>query len=202
MGLCGSFSITARSGHLNNIISDTDVDHLNTPTISNKFNRQKLVMLGDLSTIEIEDLLHTQCIGRIGCHDQESVYVVPISYAYENNSIYCHAYEGKKIDIMRKNPGVCFQVDEMKDMANWKSVIAWGEFEELNGDKEKIQALLLLLHRQLPMPSSITTHLGKSWPFTPPNTQELVKIPGITFRISLRKKTGRFESTSESPMLA
>ena len=186
--------------NITNIIPDTDVGHLNEVTISNKFNLQKLTMLGDLSESEIENLLHKQIIGRIGAYDQESVYVVPISYAYENNSIYCHAYEGKKIDIMRKNPNVCFQVDDMKDMANWKSVIAWGKFKELDDDQEKIHALLILLHRQLPTPSSITTHLGKSWPFSP-NTAELAKIPGITFRISLEKKTGRFESTSESPMI-
>lgn len=159
-------------------------------------------MLGELSAIEIEQLLHKQTVGRIGCHEKDLVYVVPISYAYEDNRIYCHTYEGKKIDIMRKNPNVCFQVDEMNDMANWKSVIAWGEFEELNNEEERIEALSALLHRQLPTPSSITTHLGKSWPFSSPDPQDLLKIPGITFRISLMEKTGRFESTSSSPSLA
>ena len=159
-------------------------------------------MLGELSAIEIEDLLHTQVVGRIGCRDEDLVYVVPISYAYEDNRVYCHTFEGKKIEMMRKNPKVCFQVDEMKDMANWKSVIAWGEFEELNNEDEKIEALSALLHRQLPTLSSVTTHLGKSWPFSSPDPQELMGIPGITFRISLTKKTGRFESTSSSHSLA
>jgi nitroimidazol reductase NimA-like FMN-containing flavoprotein (pyridoxamine 5'-phosphate oxidase superfamily) len=159
-------------------------------------------MLGELSSIEIEDLLHKQIVGRIGCHEKDLVYVIPISYAYNENCVYCHAYEGKKIDIMRVNSKVCFQVDEMRDMANWRSVIAWGTFQELTSDEEKVRALLILLHRQLPSPSSITTHLGKSWPFTPPNKQELIKIPGVTFKISLAEKTGRFESASESPMLA
>jgi nitroimidazol reductase NimA-like FMN-containing flavoprotein (pyridoxamine 5'-phosphate oxidase superfamily) len=159
-------------------------------------------MLGELSATEIEDLLRKQFVGRIGCHDKDLVYVVPISYAYDKDCVYCHAYEGKKIDIMRKNPKVCFQVDEMRDMANWRSVMAWGEFHELSNEDEKAHALLVLLHRQLPSPSSITTHLGKFWPFAAPNTAELVKIPGITFLISLTEKTGRFESTTESHMLA
>jgi len=159
-------------------------------------------MLGELSVIEIEELLHKQIVGRIGCHDKDLVYVVPISYAYDDNCIYCHTYEGKKIDIMRNNPKVCFQVDEMKDMANWRSVMAWGEFQELSNQDERTQALSILLHRQLPARSSITTHLGKSWPFTPANKEDLNTIPGITFRISLTEKTGRFESTSESHMLA
>ena len=185
-----------------NIISDPDVGHPFRQVYSDKFNDETSDMLGDLSANEIEDLLHKQSVGRIGCHDEDLVYVVPISYAYDDNCVYCHTYEGKKIDIMRMNPKVCFQVDEMRDMANWRSVIAWGQFEELSSQEEKAEALLILLHRQLPSPSSITTHLGKSWPFTPPNKEDLVNIPGITFRISLTEKTGRFESTSESPMLA
>src|SRR5215470_5015258 len=99
-------------------------------------------MQGELSAREIEDLLHKQFVGRIGCHDKDSVYVVPISFAYEDNCVYCHAYEGKKIDIMRMNPKVCFQVDEMGDMANWQSVIAWGKFEEISSEEEKVKALL------------------------------------------------------------
>lgn len=35
---------------------------------------------------------------------------------------------------MRANPEVCSQVDEIDDMANWRSVIAWGRYEELKGE--------------------------------------------------------------------
>jgi nitroimidazol reductase NimA-like FMN-containing flavoprotein (pyridoxamine 5'-phosphate oxidase superfamily) len=162
---------------------------------------EKVCMLAELSIQEIEDLLHDQIVGRIGCHDGDVVYVVPISYAYQENVIYCHSYEGKKMELMRKSPKVCFQVDEMKDMANWKSVIAWGDFEELQKEKEKVNALIILLNRKLPIPSSITTHLGEHWPFTSITPVELNKIPGTVFKITLVKKTGRIESTSESPSI-
>ena len=39
--------------------------------------------------------------------------------------------EGKKIEMMRKNPEVCFQVDAIADLLNWESVICWGKFEEI-----------------------------------------------------------------------
>jgi nitroimidazol reductase NimA-like FMN-containing flavoprotein (pyridoxamine 5'-phosphate oxidase superfamily) len=158
-------------------------------------------MIGNLSTDQIERLLHQQVVGRLACHYHDDVYIVPVSYAYDNNCIYCHAFEGKKMKMMRKNPRVCFQVDEMKDMSNWKSVIAWGKFEELNERDEKNKALSLLLERQLPMVSSTTTHLGESWPFSGSDIHELNIIPGIVFRISLTEKTGRFEQTSDSPSL-
>src|SRR5436190_2876514 len=116
-------------------------------------------MIDKLSLSEIEALLYKQCVGRIGCYD-DRVYVVPTSYAYDGKYIYCHTYEGKKMEIMRRNPDVCFQVDEMKDMANWNSVIAWGKFEEVKDQVQRSEALNILLKRELPITSSITTHLG------------------------------------------
>jgi nitroimidazol reductase NimA-like FMN-containing flavoprotein (pyridoxamine 5'-phosphate oxidase superfamily) len=149
-------------------------------------------MLGKLSMSEIEELLHHQLIGRIGCHFEDTMYVVPISYAYDGHYIYCHTHEGMKIDLMRKNPRVCFEVDHMQNMANWQSVISWGEFEELNDEEERSNALHKLHERILPMIASETTHLSVDWPFTP---TEINKIEGVTFRILLGEKTGRFEKT-------
>jgi uncharacterized protein len=160
-----------------------------------------MIMIKELFLTDIEVLLSNQIVGRIGCHYENEIYVVPISYAYVDNTIYCHSFEGRKMEIMRKNPKVCFQVDEMKDMANWKSVIAWGDFEELIDKKERNKALRILLQRPLPLISSITTHLGEAWPFTSPTEEELNRIPGIVFRIFIKEKTGKLEATSESPLL-
>ena len=158
-------------------------------------------MIRHLSSAEADELLSKQIVGRIGCCSENEIYVVPISYAYKDNTIYCHSFEGKKMKMMRKNAKICFQVDEMKDMANWKSVIAWGDFEELTDKKERNDALRILLQRPLPIISSITTHLGDTWPFTSPTEEELIKIPGIVFKISIKERTGKLEATSESPLL-
>jgi nitroimidazol reductase NimA-like FMN-containing flavoprotein (pyridoxamine 5'-phosphate oxidase superfamily) len=158
-------------------------------------------MIRQLSSAEIDDLLRKQIVGRIGCTYENVVYIIPMSYAFDGEYVYCHSYEGKKIEMMRKNPKVCFQVDEMKDMGNWKSVIAWGNFEELTDKKEKTEALKILLLRPLPFISSITTHLGKTWPFSDRTPDELNEIPGIVFRILIKEKTGKYETTSESPSL-
>lgn len=157
-------------------------------------------MIRQLSSAEIDELLSKQIVGRIGCCYENEIYVVPISYAYEDNAIYCHSLEGKKMEMMRKNPKVCFQVDEMKDMGDWRSVIAWGDFEELSDKKERNKALKILLNRRLPIISSITTHLGNTWPFSSDALNELDKIGGIVFRILINKSTGKVEATSESPL--
>ena len=155
-------------------------------------------MLGILDSTEIEELLRSQLIGRIGCHAGGETYVVPISYAYDGNYIYCHTDEGKKASMMRKNPKICFQVDSMKDMANWKSVIIQGLFEELKEKSDRIHAMQTLLNRYLPIISSVTTHLGQHWPFQPDDIDE---IDGVIFRIAMKEKSGRYESAEQSPVM-
>lgn len=155
-------------------------------------------MIGNISADAIEQLLRDGIIGHLGCYANDNIYVVPISYAYDGQYIYCHTREGMKVQMMRKNPKVCFQVEEIKNMANWKSVIVLGKFEELEGGRERKVAIQTLLDRALPIISSITTHLGKEWPFSPDDIKE---IKGIVFRIKIEKKSGRFEQETASPPL-
>jgi hypothetical protein len=150
-------------------------------------------MFGTLDNNEIEALLSNQVIGHLACHADNRTYVVPISYAYDGMYVYAHTWEGMKMDIMRKNRQVCFEVEDLKDMANWKTVIAWGEFEELKEIKERNKALHILMNRILPLISSETTHLSDQWPFPPDNISD---IKGIVFRVFLKEKTGRFENNT------
>lgn len=147
-------------------------------------------MFGTLNTEEIETLLHKQLLGRIGCHIDNTTYIVPISYAYDGEFVYALTREGLKINIMRQNRQVCFEVEDIPDLGNWKTVICWGEYEELPNRAERHQALLLLHDRQLPHVTSATTKLSPTWPFRPDNIDT---IKGIVFRIRLGKKTGKYE---------
>ena len=155
-------------------------------------------MIGQLTEMQMDALLHKEIVGRIGCHTKDMVYVVPISYVYDGECIYGHTFEGLKIRTMRENPHVCFEVDDLHDMANWQSVIAWGVFKEIVNEEERNYALHLLLKRPLPFVSSVTTHLGASWPFVSEDTDV---IDGIVFKIMISKKTGKFESSSSSPLM-
>ena len=150
-------------------------------------------MFGHLNEIEMEQVLASQLIGHLGCHAEGLTYVVPVSYVYDGEYVYGHAEEGLKLAMMRLNPKVCFQVDTMKDMANWKSVVAWGEFEELHDERARETAFRKLIGRELPMISSETTHLTPTWPFTAIDRDEL---DGAYFRIRLDKKTGRYETNA------
>jgi len=147
-------------------------------------------MFGELNQEQIEELIRHQVIMRIGCHADGLTYVFPMSYAYDGKYIYGRALEGLKTQMMRKSPAVCVEVENMQDMANWKSVIAWGNYEELKTSKERNEALLKLHQRILPLVSSEMTVLSKEWPFSPEDPNA---IRGLVFRICLEKKTGRFE---------
>jgi nitroimidazol reductase NimA-like FMN-containing flavoprotein (pyridoxamine 5'-phosphate oxidase superfamily) len=156
------------------------------------FLQKRNSMTGKLSPAEVEELIHQELIGRLGCHADGRTYVVPMSYAYEDGFIYGHALEGMKVNMMRTNPHVCFEVDDTKNLANWKSVIAWGKFEELTGGPLREAAVRLLENRVLPLRSSETMHLSPQWPFPSDKASD---VKGILFRIRLDEKTGRFEST-------
>jgi nitroimidazol reductase NimA-like FMN-containing flavoprotein (pyridoxamine 5'-phosphate oxidase superfamily) len=155
-------------------------------------------MQGKLNAEEIENVLSHQLIGRLGCHADGETYVVPISYVYDGKSIICHSEEGKKTCMMRKNPGICLLIEDITDMANWKSVLIQGTFQELKEQPEQNDALQKLVHRYLPIISSASTHLGALWPFYPENFDE---VGGVVFCIQISKRSGRFESTTESPEL-
>ncbi|TKK71753.1 pyridoxamine 5'-phosphate oxidase family protein [Ilyomonas limi] len=152
-------------------------------------------MFGKLEAQEIEVVLSHQYIGRLGCSAGGRTYVVPISYAYDGAYIYAHTHEGKKIEMMRENPEVCFQADTMENMASWKSVICWGSFEEVTDEEARTDALKKLLARELPIIASQTVKLTPSWPFQP---HDFNVIKGIVFRILITEKTGRFENIQKA----
>ena len=156
-------------------------------------------MIGKLNPDDVETLVKQQLVGRIGCHAKDVTYVVPISFAYDGAYIYGHTFEGMKVDMMRKNPKVCFQVDDTTDLANWQSAVLWGEFEELAEGPERILALHKLTERRLPLISSETMHLTSQWPF---RDEDVSKISGIVFRICVPERTGRFEKSTEKHFFA
>jgi uncharacterized protein len=148
-------------------------------------------MISTLNDKQIDTLLSDQCIGRIGCNDGNKTYVVPVTYVYDGEYIIGHSRPGKKIDIMRKNPVVCFQVDKVTSMASWQSAIIMGIFEELH-DKDAKEAMDTLITRLRNTITSETAH-----PKDPEDSQERREAEGfsaIVYRIRIQEKTGRYES--------
>jgi uncharacterized protein len=155
------------------------------------FNIKFKAMLGELNDVQIENLLKQQVIGRIACQENGVPYIVPINYFYDGTHIFCHSSLGKKIEIMRKHPNVCFEVDDIKSVFNWQSVIAVGKFEEITDMDEKERAMQGLVHRIMPFADKPKDHASHA---IAENENDIAtKIKLILFKIHLIKKTGRFE---------
>ena len=83
-------------------------------------------------------------------------YGVPLSYVYENNSIYFHcALDGHKIENIVNNPKVSFcvigntKILPEKFATEYESAVAFGVASEIQG-AERNKALLLLLEKYSP----------------------------------------------------
>jgi uncharacterized protein len=145
-------------------------------------------MLGLLTEEQSAQVLQSEVVGRIGCYADDGVYVVPITYAFDGKFIYAHSKEGLKIQLMRKNPNVCFQVDRIENMTNWRSVLVRGKYEELKVDEYE-RAMRILKDRLTPLLISESVK-----PTHGMGPQEVIKQPkAIAFRISVQEITGRFE---------
>ena len=146
-------------------------------------------MLGELTLPQIEHVLRSQVIARIGCIADGRPYVVPITYVYDGDTIVGHSRDGMKVRHMRQNPFVCVEVDRIDDMANWESVVAWGRYEELSGEAAAAAIERLVAHLQ-PLVTSETS--------VPPHGRPTARdgegaSAVVVYRIRLEEKTGRFE---------
>jgi uncharacterized protein len=125
----------------------------------------------NLTRAQIDELLHEQFVARIGCLANGEVYVVPIIYAYDGEACYVASGEGRKVELMRASPRVCFEVDRY-EAGSWRSAIAYGRYEEL--DAAGSEAALDLL----------AARFGRE--------RERQAGPGtVVFRIVLDEVTGR-----------
>ena len=147
-------------------------------------------MLGELNQRQIETVLRSEVVGRIGCISEGRVYVVPITYVFDGTFIYGHAVDGAKLRAMRADPHVCFEVEHVDNLANWQSVIVWGTFEELDGEDAEA-GMHLLVDRLMPLLASSTSRS--------PHSEAAAEASGArratVYRIRLSERTGRFEKS-------
>lgn len=152
-------------------------------------------MIGHLTEAECKDFLQKQILVRIGCNVNGETYVVPVNYIFNGTNIIAHSQEGKKIEMMRKNPNVCLEVDNMQALKNWKSVIAWGKFVEITDPTEKWDALHDFVNRMMHFKFSETALPPEMMPQRMHPRSE--KLKTVVYKIIIEKLTGRYEREDE-----
>ncbi|HVZ22951.1 MAG TPA: pyridoxamine 5'-phosphate oxidase family protein [Vicinamibacterales bacterium] len=146
-------------------------------------------MIVRLSEQEIDRLLHDRTLGHLGCSANGRPYVIPLSYVYEDGAIYGHTAEGLKLQIVRQNPEVCFQVEAIESPSSWRSAVVWGRFEILRGEAgaTAMRRFLARLHPTL----------GHGPGAAEAGLEQLVALSlarGVAYRIVIHERSGRSES--------
>jgi nitroimidazol reductase NimA-like FMN-containing flavoprotein (pyridoxamine 5'-phosphate oxidase superfamily) len=136
-------------------------------------------MLNNLDSEEIQHLLQSARVGRLGCIADGEPYVVPINYEYRDGAIYGHSLPGLKVSALRENRRACVQVDQIETDLRWRSALAFGNFEELTDDIERQQALTRLMEKY-PMMTPVEWSVVHD-----ADTQDI-----IVFRINIDRMTG------------
>lgn len=105
---------------------------------------------------ELQYVLRKAQIMRLGMSGPDGPYVVPMNYGIGEGCLYLHSsLRGKKADILRANPKVCFEMET--DVAlieddkpcgfsmKFKSIVGYGNIVFLKTSEEKITALGIIL---------------------------------------------------------
>ena len=75
---------------------------------------------------EIESIIKRATVCRIGLSENNLPYIVPMNYGYVNNRLYLHSStQGKKIDIIRHNNRVCFEMDTDHELVKSETPCQW-----------------------------------------------------------------------------
>ncbi|MDD2573745.1 MAG: pyridoxamine 5'-phosphate oxidase family protein [Bacillota bacterium] len=106
----------------------------------------------------IDIILEAAVVCRIALCEDDRPYIVPMNFAYWDGYLFLHsAGEGKKIDILKKNQNLCFEVDTECEPVpadkpcDWSmkyySVIGFGRAVLVEGIEEKKKGLDVIVEK-------------------------------------------------------
>lgn len=107
----------------------------------------------------IETVFKKGIICRLALIDDGEPYIVPLNYGYRNGTLYFHsATEGRKVNILRKNPHVAFEIETDVELASagdacgwgcrFRSLMGTGTVEFLDDPADRREALTILMEHQ------------------------------------------------------
>ena len=107
---------------------------------------------------EIEDIIRRAKVCRIALCDGGQPYIVPVCFGNDRDRLYIHsAPAGRKLDIIRRHPRVCFEMEIDVELVpadaacgwgiRYRSVVGFGRASLVEDDEEKLRALRLLMRQ-------------------------------------------------------
>ncbi|MBK6282813.1 MAG: pyridoxamine 5'-phosphate oxidase family protein [Draconibacterium sp.] len=104
----------------------------------------------------LEEILKQAHICRLAMIDNGLPYILPFNFGFHENCIFIHsAPVGKKIDLLKENPLVCFEIEQKAEIITdeiackwstlYRSVVGYGNVEIVTDFEEKIQGLEIIM---------------------------------------------------------
>ena len=105
---------------------------------------------------EVESVIQKAVVCRLAMSDNNVPYIVPLNFGFRDNCLYFHSsLEGKKLDIIKSNNIVCFEMDIDFELvkgekacnfsAKYKSVIGMGRAFIIDDRDKKLEALEIIM---------------------------------------------------------
>jgi nitroimidazol reductase NimA-like FMN-containing flavoprotein (pyridoxamine 5'-phosphate oxidase superfamily) len=140
---------------------------------------------------EIRAILRREHVVRLAFAADSESYIVPVSYGYDpaKNALFLHtAPAGRKIDFIRRNPHVCFEVEGPSRTCpagtactwslEYESLIGYGTLSEVLATEEKRQALACLMRQH--------SEGASAWEF---GAEEMTRLR--VWRLAIESVTGK-----------
>jgi len=136
---------------------------------------------------EIEEIVKKALVCRVAVSDEDEPYIFPVCFGFKDDCLYFHsALAGKKIEILKRNNKVCFEMDIHTELVkgetgcDWEikysSVIGFGSAEFVEDIEEKKEALHILLEH----------YSDKKYEFSEPSLSEVAIV-----KIQVMSMTGK-----------
>lgn len=140
----------------------------------------------ELSRAESDEVLKRNHVGRVAFTFHDHVDIEPVHYVYAEGWLHGRTAPGAKIAVLRHHPWVAFEVDEVKGLFDWCSVIVHGavDIPDENGSALEREAY--------------AKTLGYVRTLVPEAMHSADPSPGrvLAFRIHVDLVTGRLATTN------
>jgi nitroimidazol reductase NimA-like FMN-containing flavoprotein (pyridoxamine 5'-phosphate oxidase superfamily) len=95
----------------------------------------KRTVFRDLDAGECRWMLRSHNVGRLAFTFNDRVDIEPINYVViDDDTLAFRTVEGSKVDVLRHHPWVAFEIDEVKELLDWRSVVVHGTIYHVTRD--------------------------------------------------------------------
>lgn len=123
-----------------------------------------------LDEAECRDVLakHRLCV--VAMVDGDEPYAVPVYYGFDGETMYLGVAEGRKTEVLDRNPRVCVTVSEPGARDSWRSVLVAGVARTITDADERAHAIQVMMQhnrrddRATPASSTSTASSASSAP--------------------------------------